>query len=67
MQFRLSLSTLKIVVTSEVLYSSLVIAAWRDLLYSIFKRCERSLAFSEAFFIATRRAECSDAFASRIM
>src|SRR3989344_6348669 len=40
--------------------SSLVIAACRDLLYSSVSRPPMSEALSEALFMATRRAECSE-------
>src|SRR3989344_3854008 len=45
----------------------LVIVACRDLLYWTVSPSPRSEALSEAFFIAARRAACSEAFASRMM
>ena len=43
---------------------SLVMAAWRCLLNCRFKSCATSPALSVAFFMATIRAECSDALDS---
>src|ERR1041384_1347782 len=44
--------------------SSLVMLAWRSLLYSRVKSLISCLALSVAFFMATMRALCSEALAS---
>jgi len=50
----------------EISRSSVVMAAWRCLLYSSVRSLTRVLALSVAFFMATIRAECSEARALRI-